>query len=254
MNVSAKLVRISRIMAALAGIGAVFYLAMEILVFAAPDAANAITGASMHTDLPINGKVPMTYRLSALAFDLIPTALVVWALLELRRLFQFYTRGQVFSEGALRSLNRVAMLMFIEVLVAFRRAGARILSHQPRQPAGPASCLSGLRLERSRVPVHGRCRSGDRARDGRGRAASPTKTRASCDGDCRQPRCDAGQAQDAVQGIGRAHRHHRANLSLLKSGKVKGVRFETLDKICAVLDCQPGDLLEHRGASAEAAE
>lgn len=37
-----------------------------------------------------------------------------------------------------------------------------------------------------------------------------------------------------------------ANLSLLKSGKVKGVRFETLDKICKALDCQPGDLLEHR--------
>lgn len=33
------------------------------------------------------------------------------------------------------------------------------------------------------------------------------------------------------------------NLSLLKSGKVKGVRFATLDKICEVLDCQPGDLL-----------
>jgi len=37
-----------------------------------------------------------------------------------------------------------------------------------------------------------------------------------------------------------------ANLSLLKSSKVKGVRFETLDKICAVLECQPGDLLEYR--------
>lgn len=37
-----------------------------------------------------------------------------------------------------------------------------------------------------------------------------------------------------------------ANLSLLKSGKVKGVRFETLEKICAALDCQPGDLLEYR--------
>jgi putative transcriptional regulator len=34
------------------------------------------------------------------------------------------------------------------------------------------------------------------------------------------------------------------NLSLLKSGKVKGIRFETLAKICAALDCQPGDLLE----------
>lgn len=33
------------------------------------------------------------------------------------------------------------------------------------------------------------------------------------------------------------------NLSLLKSGKVKGVRFNTLENICAVLQCQPGDLL-----------
>ena len=37
-----------------------------------------------------------------------------------------------------------------------------------------------------------------------------------------------------------------ANLSLLKSGKVKGVRFSTLEKICAMLECQPGDILEFR--------
>jgi putative transcriptional regulator len=34
-----------------------------------------------------------------------------------------------------------------------------------------------------------------------------------------------------------------ANLSLLKSGKVRGVRFDTLSSICEVLQCQPGDLL-----------
>ncbi|HEY2256823.1 MAG TPA: helix-turn-helix transcriptional regulator [Variovorax sp.] len=34
------------------------------------------------------------------------------------------------------------------------------------------------------------------------------------------------------------------NLSLLKSGKVRGVRFDTLERICAALQCQPGDLLE----------
>ncbi|HOZ33470.1 MAG TPA: helix-turn-helix transcriptional regulator [Tabrizicola sp.] len=34
------------------------------------------------------------------------------------------------------------------------------------------------------------------------------------------------------------------NLSLLKSGKVKGIRFDTLAAICDVLDCQPGDILE----------
>jgi putative transcriptional regulator len=36
------------------------------------------------------------------------------------------------------------------------------------------------------------------------------------------------------------------NLSLLKSGKVRGVRFETLAAICTALECQPGDLLEWR--------
>ncbi len=36
-----------------------------------------------------------------------------------------------------------------------------------------------------------------------------------------------------------------ANLSLLKSGKVNGVRFSTLSAICKALDCQPGDLMEY---------
>ena len=37
-----------------------------------------------------------------------------------------------------------------------------------------------------------------------------------------------------------------ANLSILKTGKAKAVRMSTLDAICRVLDCQPGDLLEYR--------
>ena len=35
-----------------------------------------------------------------------------------------------------------------------------------------------------------------------------------------------------------------ANLSILKTGKARAIRFSTLDSICAALDCQPGDLLE----------
>lgn len=35
-----------------------------------------------------------------------------------------------------------------------------------------------------------------------------------------------------------------ANLSILKTGKAKAIRFSTLEKICTVLECQPGDLLE----------
>ena len=37
-----------------------------------------------------------------------------------------------------------------------------------------------------------------------------------------------------------------ANLSILKTGKAKAVRVETLNKLCHALDCQPGDLLEYR--------
>ncbi len=41
------------------------------------------------------------------------------------------------------------------------------------------------------------------------------------------------------------------NLSLLRNGKVRGVRFETLAKLCAALDCKPGDLLDFAWEEAE---
>ena len=42
-----------------------------------------------------------------------------------------------------------------------------------------------------------------------------------------------------------------ANLSVLKTGKAKAVRFSTLDKLCKVLECQPGDILEYRVEESE---
>ncbi len=42
------------------------------------------------------------------------------------------------------------------------------------------------------------------------------------------------------------------NLSLLRTGKVKGVRFSTLEAICEVLECQPGDILKYRSVPAAA--
>ncbi len=41
------------------------------------------------------------------------------------------------------------------------------------------------------------------------------------------------------------------NLSLLRTGKVKGVRFSTLEKICEILQCQPGDILSFRSEKSE---
>ena len=43
----------------------------------------------------------------------------------------------------------------------------------------------------------------------------------------------------------------RVNLSNLKTGKVKAVRFSTLDAICDVLDCQPGDILKYKRETEE---
>ena len=41
-----------------------------------------------------------------------------------------------------------------------------------------------------------------------------------------------------------------ANLSILKNGKAKAIRFSTLEAICKALDCQPGDILEYRDDAA----
>ena len=42
-----------------------------------------------------------------------------------------------------------------------------------------------------------------------------------------------------------------ANLSILKTGKAKAIRFSTLEAICDVLDCQPGDILEYKREETE---
>ena len=55
------------------------------------------------------------------------------------------------------------------------------------------------------------------------------------------------RAKDLASEIGMTE----ANLSLLKSGKVKGVRFDTLAKLCEALDCTPGDLLDVAQADVE---
>ncbi len=45
-----------------------------------------------------------------------------------------------------------------------------------------------------------------------------------------------------------------ANLSILKTGKARGIRFDTLEAICVALECQPGDLLQFRNDGADATE
>jgi putative transcriptional regulator len=44
------------------------------------------------------------------------------------------------------------------------------------------------------------------------------------------------------------------NLSILKTGKAKAIRFSTLEKLCEILECQPGDILEYRKEEGESSE
>lgn len=46
----------------------------------------------------------------------------------------------------------------------------------------------------------------------------------------------------------------QSNLSILKTGKAKAIRFSTLTSICDILDCQPGDILEYRAADGNMSE
>ena len=56
------------------------------------------------------------------------------------------------------------------------------------------------------------------------------------------------KAKDVAREVGVSETH----LSLFRSGKVKGVRFETLAKLCAVVGCQPGDLLRFEEGEGDA--
>jgi len=51
------------------------------------------------------------------------------------------------------------------------------------------------------------------------------------------------KARDLAEKVGITEQ----NLSLLRTGKVKGVRFSTLEKICEALECKPGDILDYEG-------
>ena len=58
------------------------------------------------------------------------------------------------------------------------------------------------------------------------------------------------KARDLAQRIGLSE----TQLSLLRTGKVRGMRFDTLSKLCAVLECSPGELLDYRFDEADLAE
>ncbi|OJT77871.1 transcriptional regulator, partial [Clostridioides difficile] len=58
-------------------------------------------------------------------------------------------------------------------------------------------------------------------------------------------RCNDGKRKISLKELAEKIDITNANLSILKTGKAKAIRFTTLNEICKALDCQPGDILEY---------
>jgi hypothetical protein len=114
-----NLVWLSRAMAWLATVGVVLTPLGDAMVYLWPGTRSGLNLDADHMDGLLSEAVPLPYRLGALVFSLAAAALTMWALWSLRRLFQHYARGEVFTPAALRLLNNVAVALFASVVVTF---------------------------------------------------------------------------------------------------------------------------------------
>jgi hypothetical protein len=123
MAVSHRLLRLSRFMSWLSLAGFVLMPAITAYVFLCPDTSQWLIFDINHLGATLNGKVPLNFRLIALACEAIPVGFCMWALWSLWRLFQIYARGEVFSAKAFEALNHVAWALFGEVIASFLMQG-----------------------------------------------------------------------------------------------------------------------------------
>ncbi|HWD26780.1 MAG TPA: DUF2975 domain-containing protein [Rhizomicrobium sp.] len=112
---------LSRVMAALSMIAAVLLPVGQAVGYLFPGKINRLEVDNLGTAL--NESVPLLYRLAALAFALVATGFLVWALLSLRRLFLLYAAGEVFTAPPLKALNNVATGLLASVVVGFAMHG-----------------------------------------------------------------------------------------------------------------------------------
>ncbi|MGD0190301.1 MAG: DUF2975 domain-containing protein [Rhizomicrobium sp.] len=122
MTVSKGLVRASQLMARLSLAAAVLTPLGTVLLFLFPDYVRAIGGdisITAHYGKLLMASVPLLWRMIALAFAIVPTAIAVWGLLALARLFRLFSAGDVFSPDALAALSRITAALFWNVIAAF---------------------------------------------------------------------------------------------------------------------------------------
>ena len=135
MAVSTRLLSLSRLMAWLSLAGFVLVPAITAYVFLRPDTSQWLMFNVDHLGATLNGKVPLNFRLMALACELVAVAFTMWSLWSLRRLFLLYAQGEVFSYGAFRALNHVAIALFGGVIANFVMQGP--ISFLLSYPLGP---------------------------------------------------------------------------------------------------------------------
>lgn len=114
-----KLARLSRVMSVLSLLGAVIVPALVIAIFLHPDTTQFLMLRLDHLGADLTSRIPLQYRLDALACEAAPLSFTVWAMWSLRQLFSNYARGEVFSPEPLRHLNNVANALFLGVLADF---------------------------------------------------------------------------------------------------------------------------------------
>jgi hypothetical protein len=135
MPVSPRLLSLSRLMAWLSLAGFVLVPAITVYVFLCPDTSQWLMFDIDHLGATLNGKVPLPFRLMALLCEFISVGFTMWALWSLRRLFLIYAQGEVFSFGAFRALNHVALALFGGVIASFIMQGP--ISYILSYPLGP---------------------------------------------------------------------------------------------------------------------
>lgn len=114
-----SVVALSKTMAWLSTLGFFLLPVCVVYTFLEPDQSQWLMFNYDHKGAALTASVPILFRSLALICALWSTVFSMWALWALRRLFQLYARGSVFSPEALTALNHAAVALFASVIVAF---------------------------------------------------------------------------------------------------------------------------------------
>jgi hypothetical protein len=114
-----KFARLSRVMSALSLFGMIVIPVLVIAIFLHPDTTQMFMLRLDHQGTDLSSRIPLQYRLDALACEAVPIGFTMWAMWSLHRLFSNYARGCVFTSEPLRHLNNVANALFLGVLADF---------------------------------------------------------------------------------------------------------------------------------------